>query len=271
MEKSGRSQCAKVNILCLKWGHVYGSEYINRLYAGVKRNLKRPFRFVCVTDDPRGVREEVECRPFPEKPAFLPETCPWPNIFVKLLVFRDGFADLTGPTLFFDIDVTITGELDRFFDYKKGEFCIIHNWIERRKQIFRKRPAIGNSSCFRFEAGKMNQIYGLFAANWQDAMNRRKFTTEQSFMTWAVGQTQKVNWWPEHWVCSFKRQLVPVFPLNWLITPYRPSKDVSFIAFHGEPDIPQAIEGYRRRNNGKKAGIHLASKPAPWIAEFWRE
>ena len=194
MEKSGRSQCAKVNILCLKWGHVYGSEYINRLYAGVKRNLKRPFRFVCVTDDPRGVREEVECRPFPEKPAFLPETCPWPNIFVKLLVFRDGFADLTGPTLFFDIDVTITGELDRFFDYKKGEFCIIHNWIERRKQIFRKRPAIGNSSCFRFEAGKMNQIYGLFAANWQDAMNRRKFTTEQSFMTWAVGQTQKVNW-----------------------------------------------------------------------------
>jgi len=34
-----------VNILCLKWGTRYPAEYANKLYRGVARNLKRPFRF----------------------------------------------------------------------------------------------------------------------------------------------------------------------------------------------------------------------------------
>ena len=41
-----------VNILTLKWGDRYGADYVNRLYRGVKAHLHRPFRFVCVTDDP---------------------------------------------------------------------------------------------------------------------------------------------------------------------------------------------------------------------------
>ena len=38
---------ASVNILTLKWGARYSAEYVNRIYRGVKRNLRRPFRFVC--------------------------------------------------------------------------------------------------------------------------------------------------------------------------------------------------------------------------------
>ena len=40
-----------VNILTLKWGAKYGPEYVNRLYAGVKRNLQLDFRFLCFTDN----------------------------------------------------------------------------------------------------------------------------------------------------------------------------------------------------------------------------
>ena len=47
----------KVNVLCLKWGDRYPAFYVNRLYAAVKRNLRRPFRFVCVTDDPTGLAD----------------------------------------------------------------------------------------------------------------------------------------------------------------------------------------------------------------------
>ena len=43
------------NILCLKWGTLYSAEYVNRLHRGVKAHLHRPFRFVCVTDDPSGL------------------------------------------------------------------------------------------------------------------------------------------------------------------------------------------------------------------------
>ena len=63
------SNLPRVNVLCLKWGTYYGPEYVNRLYAGVRRNLKRPFRFVCVTDNPAGLRPEVETVPFPGDPG----------------------------------------------------------------------------------------------------------------------------------------------------------------------------------------------------------
>ena len=114
-----------VNVVCLKWGAVYGPEYVNRLYAGVKRNLNRPFRFVCFTDDPTGLVSGVEVASFPSPPSGWKYS--WPNIFVKLCLFKDGLAGLEGPTLFLDIDQIIIGDLGRFFDYKPGEFCIIHN------------------------------------------------------------------------------------------------------------------------------------------------
>ena len=107
-----------VNVLCMKWGDYYTADYVNRLYAGVRRNLHRPFRFVCVTDDANGLAPGVETVPFPPDPK-VPGTYaprPWPNIFAKLALFKDGFADLKGPTLFLDIDILVTGPQDSFFD-----------------------------------------------------------------------------------------------------------------------------------------------------------
>ncbi|RZI92081.1 MAG: glycosyltransferase, partial [Rubrivivax sp.] len=47
------------NVICMKWGTKYGPEYVNRLYAMVRRHLTGDFRFVCLTDDPAGIRPEV--------------------------------------------------------------------------------------------------------------------------------------------------------------------------------------------------------------------
>ena len=46
-------------ILCLKHGTKYSSEYVNRLYNMVKRNCTLDYEFVCLTDDPRGINENV--------------------------------------------------------------------------------------------------------------------------------------------------------------------------------------------------------------------
>jgi len=115
-----------VNVLCLKWGDRYGPEYVNILFRAVSRNLKRPFRFHCCTDNPTGLDPVIEIIPFPVNPGIRRG---WPDILVKLAILRDGFGSLQGPTLFLDLDVAITGALDPFFDYKPGEFCIIHNWV----------------------------------------------------------------------------------------------------------------------------------------------
>ena len=44
-----------VNVICLKWGDRYPAFYVNRLYDGVRRNISRPFRFVCFTNEPEGL------------------------------------------------------------------------------------------------------------------------------------------------------------------------------------------------------------------------
>ena len=258
-----------VNVLCIKWGTYYGPEYVNRLFAAVKRNLSRPFRFVCVTDDTKGFSPEIDSVPIPDDPNVIGRQ--WPNIFVKLCVFRDGFANLSGPTLFLDIDLLVTGPLDRFFDYHPGEFCMIHNWVERRKSFFRKRPPIGNSSCFRFDAGSSGAVYDTFLEMKDKPEERERFLLgSQKFQTYAMRKVGILNWWPESWVCSFKRHLVPIFPLNKIFAPWRPPAGVSVIAFHGRPDLPEALNGYYLRH-GKPVKPHLTCKPASWIQEYWHE
>ncbi len=49
----------------MKWGSKYGPEYVNRLYAMVRRHLRGGFDFVCLTDRPDGIREEVRSLPIP--------------------------------------------------------------------------------------------------------------------------------------------------------------------------------------------------------------
>lgn len=253
------------NIVCMKWGTRYGAHYVNRLYAGVRRNLLRPFRFVCFTEDPAGLAPGIETQPFPPPPEGL-RGHKWPTVYTKLALFKDGCGGLEGPTLFLDIDQIITGPLDRFFDYRPGEFCIIHNWIEMRKRIFRRRPAIGNSSCFRFEAGKADHVWQTFASDLDRAYDKKRFATEQAFMTWAVGR-ENVNWWPEDWVVSFKRSCHRVFPLN-LVLPPKPPRGASILCFHGDPSPQEAIDGFSR-HRGRPVPLHSRTVPAPWIRELW--
>lgn len=250
-----------VNVLCFKWGTRYPADFVNRLYRGVCRHLHRPFRFVCVTDDPSGLVEGVESAAFPPPPPGM-ENLPWPNIFVKLMVFKDGFAGLRGTTLFLDIDQIITGDIDCFFDYKPGSFCIIRNWIELRKRLFRRVPAVGNSSCFRFEAGEMNWVYEKFLAERDKAMNQRYFRTEQAFMTYAVASKAEVNWWPKSWVRSFKRSCARPWPLNHILAP-KFAAGTRILCFHGNPDPDQAIAGFKGRH------LNTWTLPAPWVAELW--
>ena len=266
----GTEENTRVNVVCLKYGNRYPAYYVNRLYQGVKRNLSRPFRFVCVTDNAEGLLPDVETVPLPENPDV--QGRPWPNIFIKLLLFRKGFADLTGPTLFLDVDLIVCGPLDRFFEYRPGDFCIIYNWIERRKRIFRNVPEIGNSSCFRFDAGSdvANRVYEIFM---RDKGSKELWSVylangSQKFQTRAMREAGRVSWWPDAWVCSFKRQCIPMFPFNKFIVP-RFRKGASIIAFHGRPDIPEVIDGYSA--GGTFRTTHLTCLPTPWVKNLWEK
>lgn len=255
-----------VNILTFKWGTLYPAEYVNRLFRGVKAHLRRPFRFVCVTDDARGLDAGIDAQPLPERPPELVKTYTygdaWPNIYIKLCVFRKGFAGLVGPTLFLDIDQIVTGPLDGFFDHEPGKFCIIRNWVEFRKRIFRRVPLCGNSSCFRFDAGEASDyIYRNFLREIDTAMDDRIYTTEQAYMTHAVG-LERISFWPGNFVRSFKRSCTWPWPLNHFLTP-RFNPDTRILCFHGKPRPEQAIAGFHGKH------LNTWTRPCPWVKALW--
>lgn len=246
-----------VNIVTLKWGTLYGPEYVNRLYHGVKRFLSRPHRFICYTDDTNGIVDGVECFEFPDFP--VDPKYAW-TAWRKFSLLRDDLQ-IEGLTLFLDLDVLITGPMDVFFDYgRPDQFAIIHNWIEWHKTLLRPRPDIGNSSVFRFPANQFAFAYKRFLSETEWAINT--FPTEQAYLTHCM-QDRKI-YWPEEWVRSFKRHCRPPFPLNYILAPHLP-KDARIIAFHGRPNPDEALAGFK----GRKP--HHYIKPATWIADYWSD
>ena len=142
-------------IICMKWGSRYGSEFVNRLYASIIRHTIRPTRLYCFTDVNDGIVPEVICKPLPEiKLPKLISFTPWR----KISVWQYPFNKLNGDILFLDLDLVITGNLDRFFDYKPGNYCVIENWTQIGQNI-------GNTSCFRFPVGKYNAVFTKFQKN----------------------------------------------------------------------------------------------------------
>lgn len=242
------------NVLAIKWGSLYDANYVNRLYAMVRRHLSGPFRFVCLTDHAEGLLPEIESRPIPD--LGLPESAgrmAWP----KVSVFHPSLGDLQGTCLFLDLDVVLVDRIDELFEFQPGRFCLIHDWVQPHRRWIAARPNVGNSSVFRFDAGTMNYIVDHFVPNQEAIM--QDFRNEQRFLTHMV--EDKLAWWPTPWVVSFKRHCIPTFPLNWVRAPTVP-EGAKVVAFHGTPKPDQVEHGYRH-------GWRRRTRPAAWIAENW--
>ena len=240
----------EVNIICMKWGDKFPVSYVNKLYAMVERNLTIPFRFVCFTEDEKGIRSEVEIQPLPtmDLPNNIPE-----RGWKKLSVFAENFGGLSGTTLFLDLDVVIVDTMDDFFTIP-GDFLIAFDSKKARKKE-------GNSSVFRFEIGKHSQILDYFKKNFEQV--RSEVRHEQAYLSREMNKLGKMQFWPIAWVPSFKYHCAPSWINSWVTAPSIP-KDTKIILFHGLPNPPEAIKGV----SGK---WYRHIQPSPWIEKYWSE
>ena len=183
----------------MKWGSKYGHEYVNRLFKSIKKHTKRPTQLYCFTDNTKNINKNIICKPLPK--ISLPETIaytPWR----KMSLWQHPLYDLKGDILFLDLDLVITGNLDRFFDFKPGFYCVIENWTQLGQNI-------GNTSCFRFPIGKYASIFEEFQKN--PSKYWKKYHIEQVYLS------SKINdqvFWPTKWCKSFKHNLLPSWPLR---------------------------------------------------------
>jgi hypothetical protein len=228
-----------VNVVCIKWGNKYSAEYVNKLAAMVKRNLSIPYRFVCLTEDTKGIAPGIETLPLPDME--IDGLTGW---WHKISMFRPTVHDLEGQTLFLDLDVVITGSLDCFFDLP-GDFCIIKDWAYKSRRMW-------NSSVFRLEIGKQTNVYEEFIRKGPDNV-MKKLHGDQNFITEVITDATV---WPADWCQSYKYHCC--VPRD--TTPHLPD-GAKILIFHGKPDHHEALKG--------STGTRYQA--APWLADYWNE
>jgi hypothetical protein len=264
-------------VICIKWGRLYGPEFVNCLYAMVARNISPPFRFVCFCDNPAGIREEVDTFPLPSLNFEVPKTVR--GIWPKCRLWNAQLGDLRGPVLFLDLDLVVTGNLDDFFEFGDPDDVVLarnpSNPLER----------LGQTSVYRFPVGKLKPILDHFATAPQEIAEKYRF--EQRYVTqMAPGGVQ---FWPRQWVRHFRRECRRPFPLNYFQPPRLPD-NARIVIFPGGLHPSEAIKGIYYKGDpvrsprqhilaGFKGKYHKGFLkhfrhyilPTPWVADHWRK
>ncbi|WP_425052457.1 glycosyl transferase [Psychromarinibacter sp. S121] len=248
-------------VVCIKWGTAFGPEYVNRLYSGVRRNLKVPIRFLCMTEHADGLHPDVEVLDLPVEP-FHDEmnaalaVANRQGAMRKVSLFRPGLIpDLKGPVLGFDLDVVITGPLDDILRYEPGTVAMRADWVEAR----RGRPT-GHGSVFRYDPALHPWLYERLAANPTAEVEKAR-GSEQRYTSTLAQEMDAFSYIPDEWVVSFKHDCIGLPPVNWLRQPKLP-QDARVVCFHGRPKMPEAVAGYR-------GSLLRWSLPCDWLEEHW--
>ena len=265
-------------VLCIKWGDRYGAEYVNRIYAMVKRNITPPFRVICFTEDRTGIREEVTCHGLPELGCERPTNAPgkWP----KIALWSKDLFGLEGVALFVDLDVVITENLDDFFWFgSPDDVVLMRNCVKPLERL-------GQTSIFRFPIGKHHYLLDNFRKDPEAIAGYYQF--EQRYITRCV--EGGVKFWPRKWVRHFRMHCLGPWPLRYLRSPQLPG-GTRVVIFPGKPDPADAMGGrwsekypprtrrehlkiiWSKERAGSSWFTHLKRflLPCPWIVKHWRE
>lgn len=221
-------------VLCMKWGKLYGPDYVNVLYAACRENISGDFRFVCLTDDAVGLDPAIESFPIPDLgiSAFDWIKGGWP----KISAFKPDLYGLTGRCLFIDLDTVICGSLDEFFEVE-SEFTGIDTGPTWGRPTQDQKPLLG-TGIFAFTLGAFPNIYHEFISDPQTVV--AKYRIEQVFVQ---DRIEGISYWPRSWVESFKYHYRKPALIGLILPPRAPGPESRVIAFHGEPRPIDLVKG----------------------------
>ena len=174
-------------ILCLKHGTKYSSDYVNKLYNGVKRNCTLDFEMVCLTDDHRGIHEDIKII---QLPAGLQGWWCKPYMYSKDL-------PLHGTVLYLDLDVVIADNIDKLFSYQPNHWCTIRDFTRAMRPKWPKY----NSSVIRFKTGQLDHVWQEYIKD--PKIIQRKYFGDQDYLFEATRNNQAMLY-PDSWIQSWK-------------------------------------------------------------------
>ncbi|MEM6740551.1 MAG: glycosyl transferase [Pseudomonadota bacterium] len=252
---------AHATVICIKWGSLFGPEYVNRLYSGARRNLSAPTRFLCMTEQSDGLHPDIEILPLPDEPfrAEMDAALAVANrqgAMRKVSLFRPGLIpDLNGPVLGFDLDVVITGALDDLLVHAPGKVAMRADWVEAR----RGRPT-GHGSVFRYDPARHPWLYETLAADPSGAVARAR-GSEQRYTSILAQEKGAFAYLPANQVVSFKHDCLRWPPASFLAPPRLPSQ-ARVVCFHGRPKMEEVVDGWH-------GNLLRHARPCAWLQEHW--
>lgn len=216
------------------WGSKYSGIYVERLYAGLRKNLKQPFRFLLMTEVGRQlpVINGIERYAIRDMNLLAIKGC-----FARLRMFDPGWqlsVDTKGPIVCMDLDVVVTGSLDEVFN--RAEPIVLLRGANSAN------PCPFNNSVFMFQAGAHPELWADFSLDVVADIPRYEFPDDQGWFwlkipdaaTWKVGHPSGIY--------AFKKP-------GWPPGDALPS-DAKLVAFPGHRDPAQFVS-------------------LPWIKQHW--
>jgi len=226
-------------VLCLKHGEKYSSQYVNTLYSMVKRNLTIPFTMVCLTDNKQGIDSDILCLDLPK------ELTGW---WCKPYMYSADLP-LNGTILYMDLDVVVSGNLNKLFDYEPDNWCVIRDFTRAMQPQWEKY----NSSIVRFKVGQLHNVWAEFRKDPQKII--RSHFGDQDWLWTAAKGTAKL--WPDEWIRSWKWEIRKDRHLQSgtkgnrkfrTVEDVVPPDDCCICVFHGDPNPHNCDDPWVRNN-----------------------
>lgn len=213
-----------MNFACVCYGQKYSVEYVQKLYNMVQRNTTIDHKFYVFTDHvkmEKMVKGNIIVKQFP-----MLDLQGWWN---KMQLFHPGI--LEGDTLYMDLDVVITDNIDCFFNYEpEADFVGMNDFNPLSGQF--------NSSIMRFKPESMQDKL------WQPFINDRpkylKMFGDQIAISDIIKKYDTTRSYPDSWTQSYKwydRKGERYHKSKWTFEHNGESK---VTVFHGQPNPHQS-------------------------------
>ncbi|MAH50360.1 hypothetical protein CMI37_31350 [Candidatus Pacearchaeota archaeon] len=182
------------------WAGCYTPEWVDKLYRGVARNYSKPFRFVCLADQPYSFDEPVEVLPLAHK---VWETCG----LQKYAVEGDRLVTM-------GLDTVIVGSVDHIFAYKgdlavprdpyhKNHPCNAVVLCPTRKDIASVEGSTDMRALDRFRFDWLDDLFPGNIVSYKVHLRDRGHDLGDARIVYFHGEPKpnqlKDNWVLEHW------------------------------------------------------------------------
>lgn len=128
---------------------------VNTMRSMVARHYPRPHRFICITDDPRGIDPGIEVVPiWDEHKDLLNPTWSWaPSCYRRLRAFSADFREIAGERFVsIDLDCVVLGDLRPLWD--RTEDFVMYASNHAKYHL--------NGSMFMMTAGCRREVWDTF-------------------------------------------------------------------------------------------------------------